>query len=72
MKRTPVSSSSLRAVGYDEAASILEVEFVDGGVYEYSNVPAKEYTSLMAASSIGSYFATHIKKGGYSCRRLSR
>lgn len=71
MKRVPVSSSSLRSVGFDEAPSILEVEFVDGGVYEYSNVPAKEHGNLMAASSIGSYFAKHIKAGGYRCRRLS-
>ena len=71
MNRVPVSSSSLRSVGYDEAASVLEVEFVDGGVYEYSNVPVRQHLSLMSASSIGSYFATNIKKGGYPCRRLS-
>jgi hypothetical protein len=71
MKRVPVSSSSLRSVGYDDAAAILEVEFVDGGVYEYSNAPAKEYVNLMSASSIGSYFAKHVK-GGYPCHRLSR
>ncbi len=70
MKRVPVSSSSLRSVGYDETASVLEVEFLDGGVYEYSNVPAKHHANLMSAKSIGSYFATHIKKGGYPCRRL--
>ena len=72
MDRTLVSSSSLRSVGYDKVSLVLEIEFVDGGVYQYSDVPVQEYTSLMAARSLGGYFAKQIKTGGYPCRPISR
>lgn len=61
MKRTPVSSSNLRSVGYDSSTSTLEVEFNDGSIYQYSGVPSSVYQGLMAASSHGSYLHAHIK-----------
>lgn len=51
MNRTPVSSSNLQAVGYDPATRTLEIEFLNGGLYSYSGVPASVHASLMAASS---------------------
>ena len=66
----PVSSSDLKSVGYDEASSTLEVEFLHGGIYEYSNVPESRYSGLMSAPSKGSYFNEYIKKGGYACRKV--
>jgi len=39
VKRSRVVSSSVAAVGYDEESRILEVEFVDGRVYRYVDVP---------------------------------
>lgn len=33
MNRVPVSSSNLRAVGYDPNTRTLEVEFLNGGLY---------------------------------------
>lgn len=65
MNRTPVSSSNLSAVGYDPETQTLEVEFLDGGLYRYSNVPSTIHAGLMSASSHGSYFDAYIKKGGY-------
>jgi KTSC domain len=70
LQRTPVSSSNLRAVGYDPATRVLEVEFLDGGAYQYSGVPASVYAGLMSASSHGSYFDQHVKKAGYPYRRI--
>jgi hypothetical protein len=61
MQRQPVTSSNLKSVGYDAARSLLEVEFTDGGVYQYHGVPAGVYDGLMAAGSHGSYFAAHIR-----------
>ncbi len=61
MKRQPVSSSSLRAVGYDLAAGILEVEFRSGGVYRYYGVPPEVYRELLNAPSKGKYFQEHIR-----------
>ena len=65
MNRTPVKSSHLRSVGYDENTGILEVEFHDRRIYQYSNVPASVYLGLMSASSHGIYFDRHVIKAGY-------
>jgi hypothetical protein len=70
MDRVKVSSSNLASVGYDSSTMTLEVEFLNGGIYQYSNVPAHVQSGLMSASSHGSYFDTHIKKGGYSYRKI--
>ena len=60
MTRTAVTSSNLRSVGYDPASRILEIEFKNG-VYQYADVPLEVYEALMAAASLGRYFAQHIK-----------
>jgi hypothetical protein len=70
MNRTTVSSSNLRSVGYDPASSTLEIEFLDGSIYQYSSVPETRYSGLMAAGSKGSYFESYIKKGGYRYRQI--
>jgi hypothetical protein len=61
MEREKVDSSSLSSVGYDAGSETLEVEFRNGGVYRYLEVPAEEWESLRAAESKGSYLNTHIK-----------
>ena len=59
MNRTPVRSSNIASVGYENGT--LEIEFVDGGVYQYFNVPEPVYQGLMSATSKGRYFHDHIK-----------
>ncbi len=61
MRRTPVSSSNLASVGYDEYEHILEVEFLSGSVYHYYNVPEQVYRGLMSASSHGTYFGEYVR-----------
>jgi len=70
MNRTPVSSSNLASVGYDSSTQVLEVEFLHGGIYQYSGIPSWVHADLMAASSHGSYFDQHVKKAGYSYRKV--
>ena len=53
MQRQAVTSSDIRAIGYDEQSLTLEIEFKSGGLYEYANVPEAVYRSLMSASSHG-------------------
>ena len=55
MQRVRVSSSDLKDVGYDPVRQVLEVGFLSGGVYEYSNVPESKYLALMSAVSKGAY-----------------
>jgi hypothetical protein len=62
MERTSVSSSNISAIGYDPDTQILEVEFLNGSVYEYSGVPSSEYDGLMNADSKGKYFNANIRK----------
>ena len=71
MKRAPVDSSSIATVGYDPASRTLEIEFRDGDVYQYFNVPAVVHRDLVAASSVGQYFAFFVKTG-YRNRKLPR
>jgi hypothetical protein len=42
----------------------LEIEFLNGGVYQYFDVPQHVYEELMSASSHGQYLASNIK-GAY-------
>lgn len=70
MERTPVSSSNLESIGYDERTNTLEVAFLNGTIYQYSGVPASIYKGLMLASSHGSYLDRHVKKAGYSYHRV--
>jgi hypothetical protein len=65
MNRIPVASSNLAAVGYDSANSVLEITFLDGGIYQYYGVPSQIHAGLMSAGSKGSYFDQYVKKAGY-------
>lgn len=69
MQYTSVSSSNLREVGYERASQTLEIEFHNGGVYQYSGVPQSVHNALISAASVGSYFHAHIKDV-YPCNRL--
>lgn len=61
MQRTRVSSSNLHSIGYDPVNNILEIEFLSGGVYQYSGVHQNIYSGLMNATSHGKYFHAYIK-----------
>lgn len=61
MKRESVSSSNIVSVGYDAASETLEVEFMNGSVYQYYNVPQSIYDAFLAASSAGRFFTYQIK-----------
>lgn len=63
MDRIPVSSSNIAAIGYDATTMTLEVEFKNGSVYQYFDVPEGEYMNLLGADSVGSYLNQNIKTG---------
>jgi hypothetical protein len=69
MKRVSVQSSNLSSVGYDPNTMILEIEFHDRRIYQFSEVPASCFSGLMNAPSLGKFFARHIK-GNYPFRNL--
>ncbi|WP_132833697.1 KTSC domain-containing protein [Sphingomonas sp. PP-CC-3G-468] len=69
MQRQSVSSSNIASIGYDEPTSLLEVEFLNGGIYHYFNVPSFVYEQLISAPSHGIYLNTNIKPN-YQCARV--
>ena len=70
MEKQMVQSSNLAAVGYDSSTSTLEVEFLDGSVYQYFGVPNHIHEGLISAGSKGSYFNEFVKRAGYSFIRV--
>jgi KTSC domain len=69
MERISVTSSNLSSVGYDVESQTLEIEFNNGGVYQYAGVPEGEFEGLMSAASQGQYFHANIKNR-YSFSKL--
>ena len=61
MDRTTVDSSNLASVGYEPNTLTLEIEFKDGSVYQFFDVPETEWQNLMWASSHGEYFSAQIR-----------
>ncbi len=70
INRISVTSSNLRSVGYVPNTETLEVEFHDGGIYQYDNVPASIHDALMSATSHGKYFAANIRNN-FRYRRIN-
>ena len=70
MERTPVQSSNVASVGYDHGSSTLEVEFLNGAMYQYFGVPESIFDGLMNASSKGSFLDQYVKKAGYAYTRV--
>ena len=66
----PVDSSNLAAYSYDEATRELRVKFRSGGMYAYEQVPVEVVDEMKRSSSIGTYFALHIK-GQYPTHRVA-
>lgn len=61
MNRTPVTSTNILSIGYDPQTMTLEVEFRDGAIYQYFDVPEHVYEGFLNAASHGAYLAREIK-----------
>lgn len=59
MNRIPVRSSNIVSVGWNN--NILEIQFHNGAVYQYAEVPKKVADEMLRAKSIGSYFRHSIE-----------
>jgi hypothetical protein len=67
MERTHVESSNINSIGYEN--EVLEIEFKNGVIYQYFDVPEHIHTELMMAGSQGVYLAHNIK-GNYRYSRV--
>ena len=59
--RQPVQSTAIAKVGYSKHRHILEIEFVNGAIYRYFEVPSAAYRDLMSADSKARYYDFNIK-----------
>ncbi|MHB8772680.1 MAG: KTSC domain-containing protein [Syntrophales bacterium] len=69
MERIAVSSSNIGTIGYEAETQTLEVEFLNGSIYQYAGVPVGEHEAMMNCDSKGKYLNANIK-GRYSCTKL--
>lgn len=60
---SPVVSSQVAAIGYDEESKTLAVTFTrgEGAIYHYPDVQPATFVAMKTADSIGAYFGQHIK-----------
>jgi KTSC domain-containing protein len=69
MERKKVNSSSIRSVGFDERSRVLEVEFSDGRIIQYSGVSAEIHRRFLSAPSLVSYFRDNIEES-FTAKRM--
>lgn len=58
MEKQTLESTVVRAVGYTH---VLEIEFQNGRVYQYFEVPKTIYSEFLESDSKGRYFNAHIR-----------
>ena len=59
--RQPVQSTAIAKIGYSKRHHILEIEFINGAVYRYLDVPVEVYRDLMSAESKARFYDSNIK-----------
>ena len=60
MDRKRVSASNIRAVGYDAAKQLLEIEFSSGSIVQYSGVSPEVHRRFTNSPSPGSFYQDQI------------
>jgi hypothetical protein len=60
--RQSVQSSAIAKVGYSKRRHILEIEFVNGAVYRYFDIPLSVHRDLMSAESKARFYDSKIRK----------
>jgi hypothetical protein len=60
--RQHVESTAIAAVGYSKRRHILEIEFVNGAIYRYFDVPSAVHRELMSAESKARFYDSNIRR----------
>lgn len=68
MVRSVVASTNIRSIGF--SCNTLEVEFLNGSVYQYYDVPEEHYRNMINYPHPGTYLARHVK-GTYLYKRIA-
>ena len=59
--RQYVDSTAIAKVGYSKRRHVLEIEFANGAIYRYLNVPSSVYRDLISAESKARFYDFNIK-----------
>ncbi|WP_312917025.1 KTSC domain-containing protein [Stenotrophomonas sp.] len=66
MEMIRVSSSAIRAIGYDAASRRMRITFTEGHTYDFCGVPISVFNGLLHAGSKGRYYNDNIRDR-YQC-----
>ena len=70
----PVTSSNIRAIGFDEGGPTLYVQFIGknkpDSTYAYADFPHDQWVEFLRSPSKRSWFAGHVK-GRYQTTKVS-
>jgi hypothetical protein len=69
MNRQTVSSSNIASIWYDTNSLMLQIEFSNGSVYKYYEVPKNLHEELMNADSHWKFLNTEVKPH-FRCEEL--
>ena len=64
--RQAVQSTAIAKVGYSKRQHILEIEFVNGAIYRYLDVPPSVYHDLILADSKARFYDANIRRHYHS------
>lgn len=72
MTRQQIQSNHIQSIGHDPMSGLLEVEFMNGSVYQYGNVGVDIYNRIMSHPSAGTAFANIIRNNpkGHPFRKV--
>jgi hypothetical protein len=62
IRRVPVQSTALAAVGYSKRLRALEIEFRNGAIYRYLDVAPDLYEALLDARSKARFYDDNIRR----------
>jgi KTSC domain-containing protein len=62
----PLSSSAIKAAGYDPGRRKMYIRFPGGEIYDFCNVPPDVFDGLINAPSPGTYYDRNVR-GRYPC-----
>ncbi len=61
IRRQTIESRAIAAVGYSKRLQALEIEFHNGAIYRYLDVPRELFRDLLAAESKARFYDRNIR-----------
>ena len=69
MRMTAIDSTAITLVGYDRTNRILRLQYTNGRIYDYPDVPPEIYRQLLNAESAGEFVNLEVKPN-YDCSEV--